>query len=1131
MKKIFIALVVMVLVMPPVFADLTNRYVVKNNAGAAIPYDTLAKAAADIQTAINYAYAGETVLVAAATYDAGGTNLFSLTNRIYISKAITVKSIDNNPITTVIKGAWDPVITNGPAAVRCVYMVTNSLLIGFTLTNGATATSGDYRSECGGGVCSAATTTYISNCVISGNTAYGDGPNGVGGGGASFGTYFNCTFTGNRVGSGRCLGGGAYAATLSNCVISGNIATEVATGNGGGVARGTLYGCLVSNNTAASGGGLFGWSPALPCIAYNCTIVTNKALTSHGGGAGGQSGVGICTILSNCTVAFNAAGGIGGGADLSILHSCLVVSNYSAVAGGGTSRSTLTNCIVAYNVGGGSRYDVKVRNSLFYGNNLSAIYVRNGDIVENCTFVGNDIGISLDQAATVAVVNCISYSNTVNWTTNSTVGTLVAFTNSCTYPENPGWDASNTTNNPLFVDFGSGYGTNHVAGNYRLLATSPCINTGTNQDWMTNAVDLDGNNRILFGTVDMGAYEANSVAQHLWTTGGDIESSPAIGTNGMIYVGSWDGKFYAFNPDGTTQRVWTIGATIVCSPAIGTNGTIYVGANNSRFYAFNQDGTTQHVWTAGDMFYFSSPAIGADGTIYAGSRDNNLYAFNPDGTTQHVWKTGNDIDYSSPAIDTNGIIYVGSADSNLYAFAPNGTTAMIWKTGGAIKSSPAIGTDGTIYVGSEDFKLYAFNPNGTTQKVWNTGARIQPAPAIAPDGTIYVGSDDNKVYAFHPNGATNHVWTTGGDAYSGPAIRSDGTIYAGSANGKLYAFNSDGTTNRVWTTGGFMFSSPAIGTNGIVYVGSADNNLYAFDGTGGSLATNSPWPKHRQNLRNTGRRDIDAVAPLPVLSVSPMCFTNAITQGENCPSDTFQLWNSGGGTLNFTLITNAAWLAVSPASGSSTGEHDMVIINYQPTALTAGGYTGQVIVASTVSTSTISVYLTVTGQSPSITTHPQSLIINPGQSAMFSLTVTGTAPLIYQWQKNTTNISGATSTNYTITSVAETNEGNYRCIVTNMAGSVTSSVASLTINDPPVVTVNPQSTTNNPGSSIAFSLAATGTAPLIYQWQKDGANIPGATATNYTIASVAETNAGNYRCVVTNMAGSATSSDAPSSAS
>ena len=67
----------------------------------------------------------------------------------------------------------------------------------------------------------------------------------------------------------------------------------------------------------------------------------------------------------------------------------------------------------------------------------------------------------------------------------------------------------NITNNPRFLADGTGIGNAHVPGNYRIKSTSPCLNAGANQDWMTDHLDLDGNPRIdhVFGTVDMGAYE------------------------------------------------------------------------------------------------------------------------------------------------------------------------------------------------------------------------------------------------------------------------------------------------------------------------------------------------------------------------------------------------------------------------------------------------------------------------------------------------------------------------------------------------------------------------------------------------------------------------------------------------
>ena len=228
-------------------------------------------------------------------------------------------------------------------------------------------------------------------------------------------------------------------------------------------------------------------------------------MADEGARAGRGSSVGTA-VLSNCVVAWNSAGGVGGGADLSILYGCRVFSNFSGNAGG-TARSYLTNCVVAFNNYGGARFNVFVANTLFYGNRGWAAYVRTGDRVENCTFAGNDTGLQTDNNSTVAVVNVISYSNANNWVQNDT--SVFRFTNSCTTPATLVWDASNTTNPPRFVAYGTGLNTNHIPGNYRLAPDSPCINAGLILPGMAAATDLDDRPRIdrLFQRVDMGAYE------------------------------------------------------------------------------------------------------------------------------------------------------------------------------------------------------------------------------------------------------------------------------------------------------------------------------------------------------------------------------------------------------------------------------------------------------------------------------------------------------------------------------------------------------------------------------------------------------------------------------------------------
>jgi len=309
-----------------------------------------------------------------------------------------------------------------------------------------------------------------------------------------------------------------------------------------------------------------------------------------------------------------------------------------------------------------------------------------------------------------------------------------------------------------------------------------------------------------------------------YTTDGTVGSSPAIGSDGTIYVGSNDDNLYAINPSGTLKWKYATGDGIRSSPAIGNDGTIYVGSDDSNLYAINPTGTLKWTYTTGGDIR-SSPAIGNDGTIYVGSNDYNLYAINPTGTLKWKYTTGGWIG-SFPAIGADGTIYVGSWDDNLYAINPSGTLKWKYATGGSVASSPAIGSEGTIYISSSN-DLYAINPDGTLKWSYTTDGYIASSPAIGADGTIYVGSGDGNLYAINPTGTLKWKYTTGGNVASSPAIGSEGTIYIGSYS-DLYAINPTGTLKWKYTIHGHV-SSPAIGSDGTTYIGSTwDGKLYAI---------------------------------------------------------------------------------------------------------------------------------------------------------------------------------------------------------------------------------------------------------------------------------------------------------------
>jgi len=165
---------------------------------------------------------------------------------------------------------------------------------------------------------------------------------------------------------------------------------------------------------------------------------------------------------------------------------------------------------------------------------------------------------------------------------------------------------------------------------------------------------------------------------------------------------------------------------------------------------------------------------------------------------------------------------------------------------------------------------------------------------------------------------------------------------------------------------------------------------------------------------------------------------------------------------------------------------------------------------------------------PSISTQPSGQTVTAGQTATFSVSATGTAPLSYQWAKNGANISGATSSSYTTPATTSADNGStFQVTVSNSAGSVTSHAATLTVNaaaTAPSITTQPTDQTVVVGQVATFSVVASGTQPLGYQWAKNGSAINGATSSSYTTpATTTADNGSTFQVTVSNSAGSAVS--------
>jgi len=166
------------------------------------------------------------------------------------------------------------------------------------------------------------------------------------------------------------------------------------------------------------------------------------------------------------------------------------------------------------------------------------------------------------------------------------------------------------------------------------------------------------------------------------------------------------------------------------------------------------------------------------------------------------------------------------------------------------------------------------------------------------------------------------------------------------------------------------------------------------------------------------------------------------------------------------------------------------------------------------------------GTAPTITVQPQSASQSAGSPVALSVTANGASPLTFQWFFGSGPVAGATSSTLAFNPAQLTNSGNYFVTVTNSFGSVTSTVVTLTITNsaaPPAITLQPVPLSAAIGDTAVFTVGATGTTPISYQWQFNGADILGATNAALSLANVQPAQAGLYRVRVFNLGGSTTS--------
>ncbi|MBX3737831.1 MAG: immunoglobulin domain-containing protein [Candidatus Didemnitutus sp.] len=469
------------------------------------------------------------------------------------------------------------------------------------------------------------------------------------------------------------------------------------------------------------------------------------------------------------------------------------------------------------------------------------------------------------------------------------------------------------------------------------------------------------------------------------------------------------------------------------------------------------------------------------------------------------------------------------------AFAVAATLGTVNSVVGATPLVPSSGTATGISVatGASVNVFYTVNGTQTPPMSWSVSGNFPPGlnfSGLTSDGSVNVttlqlsgtptlaGSYSVRIFAYEfaneggiSSPAYNYTITvTGGSTSTAPSFTiqpASQTVTAGAAVTFTAAASGNPTPTFQWRKDGNNLAGATNATFTIASAAAGDAGGYTV------VATNSAGSA----TSNSATLTVNAANAAPVITTQPSGQPNIppgssivlSVRATGVPAPTYQ-WRKDGNAI--AGATNQD-LAINNVTANDAGSYTVVVTN------SVGSVTSDAAVLT----------VAAAASAPAITTQPADRSSVIGGSVTFTVVATGNPTPTFQWRKDGNNLAGATTASFTIASVAAGDAGTYTVVATNSAGTATSNGATLTITATdvaPEITSSPSGQIATLGSSVTFTVTATGSPAPTFQWRKDGNNIAGATNASFTIASVTLNDVGHYSATATNSLGTVVSGSA-----